>query len=98
MYGTTRDVRANKSNSDDELNESTTSRKSRMGYQDEEIFIRVIVEKFDIINDTSTARGTPGSSSVKERAKKINEGWAKICDEVNSLTGISDMANQMVHS
>lgn len=59
------------------------SKTTRMKKEEEEVYLKLCVEHFEAINDTTTARGTPTSSSVKERKQKEKHAWEKITDIMN---------------
>lgn len=65
------------------------SKKYRMNADAHEAFIKICVEKFDEINDTSTIRGTPTSSNVRGRQNKVAQAWNKIAESMNRNINVS---------
>lgn len=80
----------NKIDSEDQNDsESEDSRRNpRMNAEHEEMFVKLCVENFDEINDTSTIKGTPVSSNVKIRKKKMDDAWDKITLEMNRISQV----------
>lgn len=61
-------------------------RRFRMKADTHDTFIKLCVDNFEIINDTSTAKGTPTSAKVK--SEKVRKVWQKITSEMNKLTKV----------
>lgn len=69
------------------LDTSEEGKRYRMRSDDQDGFIKLCVEYFDVINDTTTIRGTPNSSKLRE--KKFAEAWQKITASMNQATNVS---------
>lgn len=78
-------------NEDDNVAESVRkeARQVRISHEEEEILISICVKYFDDINDTSTIRGIPGSTVVKEREERQMTAWQKVANEMNAQTTVS---------
>lgn len=79
------DIDSDESDGDDPKKSKTT----RMKKEEEEVYLKLCVEHFEAINDTTTARGTPNSSSVKERKQKENHAWERISEIMNKRCNVS---------
>lgn len=76
------------------LDSQTTELKSdhkryRMKKNEDEIFIKLAIEHFDEINNTTTKRGTPASPAIKLREKLLQSAWEKIATQMNTSLNVS---------
>lgn len=78
-------------NEDDDVAESVRkeARQVRISHEEEEILLSICVKYFDDINDTSTIRGIPGSTVVKQREERQKTAWQKVTNEMNAQTTVS---------
>lgn len=83
-----------------EENESDNRRDQRkrnpkMRDDEEEIYLQLCIENFQLINDTTTGRGTP--NVTKMRKEKENRAWENIAQEMNRRNNVSFQAKNDIH-
>lgn len=61
----------------------------RMKKNEDEFFIKLAIEHFDEINNTSTKRGTPTSPAIKLREKSLQSAWENIATQMNTSLNVS---------
>lgn len=70
-------------------------RNSRMRDDEEEIYLKLCIENFQAINDTTTGRGTPNATKI--RKDKENLAWENIAREMNQRNNVSFQAKNDIH-
>lgn len=64
------------------------TRAKRMNSDQQELYLKLCVEHFEAINDTTTIRGMPSSLSVTERQERESLAWQNIAEDMNRRSGV----------
>lgn len=73
----------------DDDSEKGKQRNKRMNAEDEEMFIKKCIEKFNEINNKGTIRGTPTSPNAKAAREMHDKAWNEITQCMNEKTYVS---------